>query len=79
MSLFNVGAALFFDQGRAWDSVNDNPALRDIGIGLRLSPTRTGAHGSGTQTVIHLDIAKPLDAPADIRSLQWLIQVKSRF
>ena len=44
--LVNVGAAIFFDAGRAWFAGANDPAdlgvLRDVGIGLRLSPSRSG-------------------------------------
>ena len=71
----NVGAAVFLDIGRAWfagvDAPDDLGVLTDIGFGLRVSPSR-----SGRGTVVHFDVAFPLDAPASIESVQWLITTK---
>jgi len=53
--------------------------LQDVGAGLRLSPTRTGAHRRGHNTVVHLDIAVPLDTGSKIDHWQWLVQVKESF
>jgi hemolysin activation/secretion protein len=72
--LFFVGAAVFFDAGRTWpgDGSGENLGwLRDVGVGLRLSSSR-----SGFGTVMHLDVAFPLDGDASIDSLQWLITTK---
>lgn len=76
--LFRVGGAIFADIGRTW---GDNPVgddsigwLRDVGIGLRLGPTR-----SGGDEVIHLDIAFPLDGDPSIDNVQILLESKSSF
>lgn len=72
--LFHVGAAVFFDAGRAWgQDLNSTPNLgwlKDIGIGLRLGSTRSSSK------VLHLDIAFPLDGDGSIRGIQWLIKTK---
>ncbi|NQD37776.1 hypothetical protein HPT27_12130 [Permianibacter sp. IMCC34836] len=80
LSLADVGAAVFYDVGRA-TGLSDQPNewLQDIGFGLRLSPTRTGAHRSGRNSVLHLDVAVPLGAPSDVGRWQWLVQVKESF
>ena len=76
--LVNVGAAIFFDAGRAWFAGANDPAdlvvLRDVGIGLRLSPSR-----SGRGTLLHLDLAFPLDGTDSIDSVQWLVTTKETF
>jgi len=76
--LFRVGFAVFADAGRTW---GDNPAagaplgwLRDVGIGLRIAPTRA----SGRE-IYHIDLAFPLDGDSTIDNVQFLIQSKSNF
>jgi len=76
--LFRVGGAVFADIGRTW---GDNPAggpslgwLKNIGLGLRLAPTR-----SSGRDMIHIDIAFPLDGDASIDSVQFLIESKRSF
>ncbi|MBB1295126.1 MAG: POTRA domain-containing protein [Pseudoalteromonas rhizosphaerae] len=78
LQLFKVGGAAFFDIGRAWFNDQNNgkngQVLKNIGIGLRLAPSRANAG-----TVIHLDIAAPLDKSDDVDSIQWLVTVKNSF
>lgn len=76
--LFRVGGAIFADIGRTW---GDNPVgeqslgwLKDVGIGLRLGPTRASG-----RDVIHVDIAFPLDGDSSIDSVQILIESKRSF
>jgi len=76
--LFRVGGAAFVDIGRVW---GDNPLgnaplgwLRDVGLGLRLAPTRASG-----RDVIHIDIAFPLDGDPTIDNVQFLIQSKRSF
>jgi hypothetical protein len=76
--LFRVGGAVFADAGRVW---GDNPVgeidqgwLRDVGIGLRFAPTRTGF-----RKIVHLDIAFPLDGDSSIDDIQILLESKSSF
>jgi hypothetical protein len=76
--LFRVGGALFADIGRTW---GDNPVggpslgwLRNIGIGLRLGPTR-----SSGRDMIHVDVAFPMDGDPSIDSVQLLIESKRSF
>ncbi len=77
--LFNVGAAVFTDIGRAWfrgeyNGAIDDGILKDVGVGLRLSSTRTG-----NNNIIHIDLSKPIGAKGDTSGLQWLISGKSEF
>ena len=78
LKLFNVGAAVFLDTGRAWgqDEYAAAPAgwLSDVGVGLRLGSAR-----SGLANVLHIDLAMPLNRSNDIDSLQLLIETKKSF
>jgi len=76
--LFRVGGAVFADIGRVW---GDNPLgsqplgwLKNIGLGLRLAPTRASG-----RDVIHIDIAFPLDGDPTIDNVQFLIESKRSF
>ncbi len=75
--LVYVGGAAFFDLGRTW---NDDPFagnqgwLRDAGFGLRLSSSR-----SGLGSVVHVDVAFPLDGDPSIEEVQWLVTTKNTF
>lgn len=82
-SLFHMGAAVFYDEGRVWgDSAipqDQRSRLRDVGIGLRISGTRTGNREEGTHNILHIDLASPLDGDSNISKLQWLVKVKRNF
>ncbi len=76
--LARVGGAVFADIGRTW---GDNPLgappvgwLKDVGIGLRLVPTRASG-----RDVIHFDIAFPLDGDSSIDDVQILLESKRSF
>ena len=53
-------------QGLGW--------LRDVGVGLRIAPTRT-AHAN----TIRFDIAFPLDGDPSIEKIQYLVSTSERF
>jgi outer membrane protein assembly factor BamA len=76
--LIRLGGAAFFDIGRAWGEgyVNalDPGVLRDVGLGLRVSITR-----SGLGNVIHFDVAFPLDGDPTISRVQYLVTTKQSF
>ena len=76
--LFRVGGAAFADVGRVWgeDPVGGQRLgwLKDIGIGLRLAPTRASG-----RDVIHIDVAFPLDGDPTIDTVQFLIESKRSF
>ena len=78
LKLFNVGAAIFFDAGRAWgrDPYAQAPQgwLKDVGIGLRLGSVRS-AHGN----VLHIDLAAPLDRAEGVDGVQLLIETRRSF
>lgn len=76
--LFRVGAAVFFDHGRAWGGGNANPVnpgwLSDIGFGLRIFSDR-----SATGRVMHIDLAFPLNSDPAIRSVQLNFKSRASF
>ncbi len=76
--LVHLGAAAFFDEGRAWGgNVTGLPApglLRDAGVGLRFGLTR-----SGLGNVIHVDVAFPFDGDPSIARAQFHIVTKNSF
>lgn len=76
--LFRIGGAAFFDVGRAWkgELVNEtNPGwLRNVGFGLRIANMR-----SSFDTVLHVDIAFPIDRAGDVRRAQFLVRTKTSF
>lgn len=76
--LIRVGYAIFFDAGRVWG--NDPRAtpgrgeLYDVGIGLRLTSPRA-SRGS----VVHIDLAFPVNADQSIDNVQLLVEKKASF
>jgi outer membrane protein assembly factor BamA len=76
--LIRVGYAFFFDAGRVWgsDARGSEPlgTLYDVGVGLRLTSPR-----SSGRAVVHLDLAFPINAPADIDDVQIVIEKKASF
>ena len=76
--LFRVGGAVFYDVGRAWSGEHAVAAsdrwLSDAGFGLRFVSARS-AFGN----VLHADIAFPLNARSDVRSVQFLLKSKATF
>ena len=81
LQLFKVGGAAFYDIGHAWYQhpassglIGNNDVLHNVGIGLRLAPSRANA-----RTIIHLDLAMPINPREEIDSVQWLVTVKNSF
>ena len=76
--LIRVGYAFFFDAGRVWDEDPRNTpnigTLYDVGLGLRLTSPR-----SSGRSVVHLDLAFPINAPADIDDVQIIVEKKASF
>jgi hypothetical protein len=78
--LLHLGAAVFFDAGRAWyDKIperyffpTERPILKDIGLGLRIGSSR-----SSKASMVHLDLAFPLDG--DTNRVQWLVSSSDSF
>ena len=74
-NLVHVGAAVFYDAGRAWyadGGGDDLGILQDIGFGLRLGSSR-----SSRGRLVHLDVAYPLNG--DERDLQYLVTSQQNF
>ena len=53
------------------NTVDTFKMLKDIGFGLRLSPSR-----SSGKSIVHLDVAFPLDGDDTIDNVQWLVTTK---
>ena len=76
--LIRLGYAFFLDVGRV---TGDDPrmtpnlgTLYNLGMGLRLTSPR-----SSSNSVVHVDLAFPINAPADIDSVQFIIERKATF
>jgi outer membrane protein assembly factor BamA len=73
--LIRVGAAAFYDLGRAWDGPGESPSsahwLSNVGFGLRFLSTRS-AFGN----VLHVDFAFPLNRDPNVKSFQFLVTTK---
>ncbi len=77
--LFHVGGAIFFDAGRVWSNDPSKRAyleglLKDVGFGLRLGSSR-----SALGSVVHLDVAFPLDGDPSIKRVQYLVTTRTGF
>ncbi len=76
--LFRIGGAAFFDAGRAWGNAGNNAQdpgwLHNAGFGLRIVSAR-----AAFSNVLHIDLAFPLGAPADIKKVQFLVKTKTSF
>lgn len=76
--LFRVGGAAFVDVGRAWGGEmtnSSNPGwLGNAGVGLRIVNAR-----SAFSSVLHIDIAMPLNSAADVKKLQFLVKTRASF
>jgi outer membrane protein assembly factor BamA len=78
LQLAYVAAAAFFDAGKAW-TPGEYPQrysgiLKDVGLGLRLSPSRTSRG-----TVLHLDLAYALDSEEGTKKVQFLLTTEEQF
>ena len=72
--LFKFAAVGFADIGTAWDNHNDPEVVTDVGVGLRIVPTR-----SSSSRVIHVDLAFPLDSKDQADGVQLSIGTKTTF
>jgi hypothetical protein len=82
--LLRVGGAVFFDAGRSWfgdeaaesgaPNVRNLGVLKDIGLGLRFGSSR-----SALGSVVHFDLAFPLDGDRSIDRIQYLVTTKTGF
>ena len=77
-SLFRLGAAVFYDIGSVWGgqwAEHDSPEwLQDVGIGLRIFSTR-----SAQGTVLHADVATPINRPEGAKGVQFLLKTRTSF
>ena len=76
--VFNFGAAVFLDVGhisseKAFEN-DQSGTYKSIGVGLRIASNR-----SSRGNIIHIDLAKPLDAPDDLSKWQLTIVTKATF
>ncbi len=74
LKTFQFSSAVFIDSGAAWDNNFSSNYVTNIGIGLRLVPTRTS---SGK--VLHLDLAFPIDDRDTVGSWQLQLRTKKSF
>jgi hypothetical protein len=78
MRLIRVGYAFFFDAGRVWGNDPRNTpnigTLYDVGAGLRLTSPR-----SSGRSVVHIDLAFPINAPPGIDDVQLVVEKKASF
>lgn len=76
--LIRVGYAFFLDAGRIWgEDPRNTPnlgTLYDLGIGLRLTSPR-----SSGGSVLHIDLAFPLNGDESIDDVQIIIEKKASF
>ncbi len=76
--LIRMGYAVFFDAGRVWGddprNTSNRGTLYDVGIGLRLTSPRA-SRGS----VLHIDLAFPINADQTIDNVQLLVEKKASF
>jgi hypothetical protein len=76
--LARIGAAVFYDHGRAWGGVNPNAIdpgwLSDAGIGLRVALDRA-AFGN----VLHADVAMPFPRAPGKKSVQFIVKTELTF
>jgi hemolysin activation/secretion protein len=76
--LFRIGGAIFTDVGRAWHGTGEvsagERALSDVGFGLRVADAR-----SAIGTTLHIDLAFPLNARDQVKSVQLLFKTQMSF
>jgi outer membrane protein assembly factor BamA len=76
--LFRVGYAVFADAGRVGGrDPRANPSLgtlSDVGVGLRLSSPRTSG-----RSVVHIDLAFPLNRTPTIDRSQLVVETRGSF
>lgn len=80
--LIRVGAAAYIDIGKNWgdqsplntQQIKDSRWLSNVGIGLRLTPSRADANH-----VIHVDLAFPLGQHENVDDARFMVTVKQSF
>ena len=74
LHLAKFGAAIFTDVGSAWSEGKDLELLADVGVGLRIIPTRTSI-----TKAVHIDLAFPLTGDNDVDDFQLTVNTKQEF
>ncbi len=74
LHLAKFGAAIFTDVGSAWGEGKDPELLADVGIGLRMIPTRTSI-----TKAVHIDLAFPLNGDNDVDDYQLTVNTENSF
>lgn len=72
--LAKFGAVAFADAGTVWGNGNKAKLLANIGVGLRMIPTR-----SSSSKTLHLDLAVPLTDKANTDSVYFVIKTSQSF
>ena len=74
LHLVKFAAVLFADAGTAWGDGNNAKMMADIGVGLRLFPTR-----SSTGKTVHINLAMPLVDRNKVKKYQFSIGTSQTF
>lgn len=74
LHLAKFGAVAFVDVGSVWGNGNKAKILADVGIGLRMIPTR-----SSSSKTLHLDLALPLTNKSNADSVYFVIKTSQSF
>ena len=74
LHLAKFGAVAFADVGTAWGAGNALKTLADVGLGLRIIPTRSSSAKS-----IHIDLALPINERDKAGDYQFLVETKASF
>jgi hemolysin activation/secretion protein len=76
--LFRVAGAVFLDGGRVWGrdprATPSRGMLYDVGVGIRLASPR-----SSRGSVVHVDLAFPINGDPDIDGAQLSVETKGTF
>jgi len=74
LQIAKFGAVAFSDIGTSWGEENDPKLLANIGVGLRMIPTR-----ASSAKTLHLNLAAPLTERGDIDKIQLSIRTADSF
>ncbi len=74
LHLVKFAAVIFADAGTAWGKGNDAKMMADIGVGLRLFPTR-----SSTGKTVNINLATPLVDRNKVKKYQFSIGTSQTF
>ncbi len=74
LHLAKFGAVAFADVGTAWGAGSASKTLADVGLGLRIIPTRSSSAKS-----IHIDLALPINQRDKAGDYQFLVETRASF